>query len=111
MTSICSFIKEKHIKLCPICYEEIGKQMSEGNYYTRCQDGKYNSDMAEECKHYVCVPCAQTLYNNLREEGCGGEVKCPLCRENWTLWLLTHYEDESESESEDEDSDEETTSS
>ena len=81
---------------CPVCYTEFSQTVI---------DGKDNSDSAEVCKHYLCVPCCQTLYNNLRKEfkkggwgkkGKTPDVKCPICREDWTEWILSHYNDEEE---------------
>ncbi len=91
---------------CPVCYNNIGKQ-EDGLFI--CEDGKGNSDMAEKCNHRICSRCCQTIYNNLRQAwkdrhitGIYPEATCPLCRENWTMWLLNYYSDE-ENESEEED--------
>jgi hypothetical protein len=70
---------------CPICYET-----------ETVFDGKCNSDEEDKCKHYICVDCCQQIYNKLRKQfntDKNVEACCPLCRENWTLWLLTHYND------------------
>lgn len=84
---------------CPICYVKYGEQ-EDGNFI--CKDGKCNSLFSTECTHYICVPCARTLYNNLRitmkgieedeDEENEAVVRCPLCRENWTEWLLNSTE-------------------
>jgi hypothetical protein len=72
---------------CPVCYET-----------DKTFDGKCNSDDRDKCMHYVCMECCQKMYNELRKAFIKGnrdvEACCPLCREKWTMWLLTHYEDE-----------------
>lgn len=79
---------------CPICFRTYGEQ-SDGSFL--CKDGKVNSDDAENCQHYCCVDCIQTMYENSRKsfilkESCSC-VHCPLCREDWTSWILNHYDD------------------
>jgi len=76
---------------CPICYNTYGYQPDGWSFLTK--DGKNNSDMADVCKHYVCVICC---YQLSKQE----IVLCPLCREDWTEWIHTHYDEEEE---EDED--------
>ena len=81
---------------CPICYVKYGEQEDGKFIYS---DGKWNSDMSGLCKHSICVKCKKILRNKFIEEE---EVKCPLCRENWTEWIESHYTtDESDDESED----------
>jgi hypothetical protein len=93
-------------KECCICYTTFGQQ-EDGSFI--CKDGKDNSSFAETCKHYICVPCCQTLYNNIKQkvenENEDANCACPLCREDWTEWILAHYQDDSDEE--DSDSDEE----
>jgi len=74
---------------CPICYRHYGEQ--DDGYTFLTKDGKDNSDYAEVCKHYVCHACCWELSKQKY-------VKCPLCREDWTDWIHTHY-----TESDDED--------
>ena len=62
---------------CPICYCEL-----------LIKDGKCNSDYEENCKHYICVDCCYELADLLNTQM---EVGCPLCREDWTDWLIDHY--------------------
>jgi hypothetical protein len=78
---------------CPICYLEYGLQ-EDGTFL--CKDGIDNSGYESSCKHYICVKCCWQLS---RIE----EVRCPLCREDWTEWIFEHYEDEDDDDSEDED--------
>lgn len=95
---------------CPICFEKYGEKL-DGSFL--CRDGKINSDEAENCKHYLCKNCCFQLYKNLRKDFKKGirnktgiinvNAYCPLCRENWTLWLLRHYDSDSESESDESD--------
>jgi len=73
---------------CPICYKYYGEQ-EDGSFLTK--DGKNNSDYAEVCKHYVCYQCCWKLS---KEE----HVKCPLCREDWTEWIHSHYTESDESD-------------
>ncbi len=85
------FLKNKEIQLqaahenmeeaCPICFTHYGEQ-EDGSFLTK--DGKNNSDYAEVCKHYVCHQCCWKL--SLQDH-----VKCPLCREDWTDWIHSHY--------------------
>jgi hypothetical protein len=78
---------------CPICYTTYGDQ-PDGSFLTK--DGKNNSEMADECKHYVCYRCCYQLSKQKI-------VSCPLCREDWTEWIHTHYEEDEEEEEEEED--------
>jgi len=83
-------------KECPICYEIYGEQ-EDGNFL--CKDGKCNSGYETECKHYICVKCCKTLRNKFiedededeEEEDEEKKVRCPLCREDWTDWIGSHY--------------------
>ena len=83
---------------CPICYEAYGEK-PDGSYL--CKDGKDNSGYKEECKHYVCVECCKKLVKDVCR--CCDTVKCPLCREDWTDWIFSHYGEESEAEVSDDD--------
>jgi len=79
---------------CPICYTKYGKQ-EDGSFL--CRDSIENSDIPSDCTHYVCCSCAQTMYEHLEEQytlEVDGEAKCPLCRADWTHWLMCHYGDE-----------------
>jgi hypothetical protein len=79
---------------CPICYKKYGEQ---DDYNFLCKDGKINSDYADVCKHYICEECCGMLAKQ-------DEIKCPLCREDWTLWIHSHYYiDDGDSESDKED--------
>jgi hypothetical protein len=82
---------------CPICYKKYGYQEDESFL---CRDSKDNSDYAEACKHYVCVECCRVLAKQ-------DTVLCPLCREDWTQWIHSHYPvaEESEESEEEDDSD------
>ena len=71
---------------CPICYKSYGNQ-EDGSFLAK--DGKDNSDYAEVCKHYVCYQCCWKLSKQ-------DIVLCPLCREDWTDWIHTHYTEESD---------------
>jgi hypothetical protein len=73
-------------KECPICYVKYGEQ-EDGKFI--CSDGKWNSDMSGLCKHSICVKCYNILRNKFIEDE--EEVKCPLCRENWTDWIESHW--------------------
>lgn len=91
---------------CPICFEEYGKQ-PDGGFL--CQDGKHNSNFAENCTHYFCVRCIRKMVI-IGRCSCGSLkiTQCPMCREDWTEYLESHYRSESDSEEEywsDDDSD------
>lgn len=83
-----AFIKMNSDNECPICFEEYGKRL-DGTILIK--DGKTNSDMAEECEHFCCVNCLQTIYDNIECFNCVN-IRCPICREDWTAWLVTHYD-------------------
>jgi len=86
---------------CPICYIKYGRQ-EDGSFI--CQDGAINSGEEGYCDHWVCTRCAQTMHNNLRKKDDEDASECcPICRCDWTLWLLTHYDDEEEEEEEEEE--------
>jgi hypothetical protein len=76
---------------CPVCFLDMQE----------CApiDGPTNSDIATKCMHYLCVSCWQTLYITRN-------ARCPLCREDVSEWLYTHYETEDEDEDGDGDDDE-----
>ena len=97
---------------CPICYTPYGEQ-EDGSFL--CKDGKENSGIMTPCKHYICVNCCWILMKL-------DHVACPLCREDWTHWIHSHYysddeyplyssdEEEEAEESEEEDEWEDNTS-
>ena len=96
-------------KECPICYVKYGKQ-EDGEFV--CGDGKWNSDMSDLCKHSICVKCCKILRNKFIEDEDEDEekkVRCPLCREDWTYWIESHYytTDEESDEETDEETDDE----
>jgi hypothetical protein len=68
---------------CPICYNKYGIQ-EDGRFLTK--DGKDNSDYKEVCNHYICFDCCYSLSKQ-------SSVNCPLCREDWTEWIHSHYTD------------------
>ena len=94
---------DSHLECC-ICYTTYGQQ-EDGSFI--CKDGKANSEFAETCNHYICVPCCQTLYNKVRADSKGGDwnakCACPMCREDWTEWILRTYDDETDDETDDEE--------
>lgn len=69
---------------CCICFESYGLQ-SDGSFL--CEDGKFNSNFAEGCKHSCCYNCCVSLYDNMIDE-----VRCPICREDWTEWIQDTYD-------------------
>ena len=74
---------------CPLCYAAYGRQ--EDDTFL-CRDGIDNSDFETDCTHYICTQCAQELAK--REE-----IRCPLCREDWTDWIHSvYYSDEEDEE-------------
>jgi hypothetical protein len=77
-------------KSCPICFEKYGQQ-EDGSF--RCKDSIDNSnhENVSNCKHYICVPCCQTLYDRST-----GSIACPICRADWTEWITDSYRDEEE---------------
>ena len=90
-TSIPQFIHDQ--KECPICFTRYGKQPDDTFL---CRDGIDNSDFKTDCTHYICVICAREMS---RQE----EIKCPLCREDWTDWMHSHYYTDSDDDSNDDD--------
>lgn len=83
---------------CPICFHSYGTQPDESFL---CRDGIDNSNFESACKHYICVTCVYELSKQ-------DEVRCPMCREDWTDWVNSHYCN-STTEDEDEESDDEET--
>ena len=81
---------------CPICYTNYGEQ-DDGTFLTK--DGKDNSDYADVCNHYICYKCCWELSKK-------EDVKCPLCREDWTDWIHSHYYEEDDDEEDDEEDEE-----
>jgi len=63
---------------CPICYSEYSRELG------ILKDGICNSGYETNCTHWVCMDCCETLSEY-------EDVKCPLCREDWSYWLETHY--------------------
>ena len=87
---------------CPICYNQYGNQ-PDGKFI--CKDGIKNSDFSENCNccHYICVDCCETLSH------INTVILCPLCREDWTDWIKSHYDnddDDNEEQDDDEEDDE-----
>lgn len=96
---------------CPICYEdynEINLKIGKCDY----------EDFKGACSHYCCKTCITTIYKRILKSWKKGnrnyttEVYCPLCRDNWTLWVLivNYDEDDTEEDTEDEDDNDETLS-
>ena len=80
---------------CPICYLNYGEQ-EDGSFL--CKDGIDNSDYESPCKHYICVTCCRKMCKVASEAK--DEVRCPLCREDWTQWIFNNRDyDEDEEES------------
>lgn len=75
---------------CPICFEKYGEQ-EDGSF--RCKDSIDNShnENVNNCKHYICVPCCQTLHDRST-----GSIGCPICRADWTEWIADAYGEEDE---------------
>ena len=89
---------------CPICFVNYGQQDDEDETFI-CKDGKNNSFFVTSCKHFCCVICIRKMSEQ-------EEVRCPICREDWTEWCHGHYyssddEEEDDEEEEDEEEDEE----
>jgi hypothetical protein len=80
---------------CPICYTKYGRQ-EDGSFL--CMDSINNSALASTstCTHYICAHCCWELS---RME----QVRCPLCREDWSEWVHQRYTD-IDSDSSDDDS-------
>jgi len=66
-----------------ICFREYGEQL-DGKFLT--MNGIDNSDYISLCKHYFCNECLKKIYNLYNEID-----RCPLCREDITIWLKNHY--------------------
>jgi hypothetical protein len=78
---------------CPICLQTFEE--------TRTSfDGPCNSDIPTNCTHYLCICCWEEIFE--RSCNCCG-VKCPLCREDITEWLFSHYPLDYDSESDSDD--------
>ena len=58
---------------CPVCYHA---------HYMR--DGPMNSDIPTYCTHWLCSSC----WGEIKKRG-GRE--CPICREDVSMWLNSHY--------------------
>lgn len=75
---------------CPICYRTYSRGLL-------LKDGKCNSAHKQNCCHYICVECCYEFGNILNNqiyewsESNVVEIKCPLCREDWTDWILENY--------------------
>ena len=71
--------------VCPICYKQYGEQ-PDGDFL--CMDGIQNSEYGKysNCRHWFCVDCINEIY--LQDNY---TVFCPLCREDITDWIFTHY--------------------
>jgi len=86
---------------CPICYEAYGEK-PDGSFLPK--DGKHNSDYQEACNHYTCIKCCVGLIKD-KCKSCD-TVKCPLCREDWTEWIFSHYSEDDYDFSDDDEEDE-----
>ena len=86
---------------CPICYSEYGPQ-EDGTFL--CKDGINNSDYESTCKHYICVECCDKMCRKAVYDR--DEVQCPICRYDWTQWIIYRYKDDSYYNDDDEDEDE-----
>jgi len=75
---------------CAICYEPFGWRPDRIFYH---KSGKCFSEYAEECKHYICEDCETGLIRGKCPcEDCWDEIKCPLCREDWSDYLMNKSE-------------------
>lgn len=82
-----SYVKPEE---CAICYEPFGRR-DDGIFYFK--SGKCFSEFAGECKHYICEDCETGLINGKCPcSDCRDTVKCPLCREDWTDYLVNKPE-------------------
>jgi len=79
------------IEYCPICFDEYGCQ-KDGTFL--CKDGKVNSFYADKCNHYFCFKCINKF--GKCECGCIKKTTCPLCREDWTEYLISRNEETDE---------------
>ena len=68
-----------NISECPICFEK-----------DPIIDGKCNTESKTKCTHYICVECCETLCKNMVDTK-NFNCRCPLCREDWSAWLLIRY--------------------
>ena len=70
---------------CSICFEEFsGDKMV-------LQDGPLNSDIPTDCCHWLCSHCWDQIYDN-------GYLRCPICLEDVSEWLMDRCEYDSDSE-------------
>lgn len=88
--------ESKEDNTCRICFEKFGEQEN-GSF--RCKDSIDNSndENINNCKHYICVPCCQTLYDTST-----GSIACPICRADWTKWITDRYADDDDDDDDDE---------
>ena len=56
---------------CPVCHEK-----------PPVWDGPMNSDVSTRCTHWLCVPCWARIAARDR--------RCPICREDLTMWIRRH---------------------
>ena len=66
---------------CPISFEKYGYGDREDGYFL-IKDGKINNEDTDICNHFICVNCCAEMWNQ-------EEIRCPICREDWTEWM--HY--------------------
>lgn len=71
---------------CPVCYLERHECIP--------IDGPANSDILTKCPHYLCVSCWRAICKTQKAE-------CPLCREDVSEWLYSHYGYDDDSDDED----------
>jgi hypothetical protein len=82
---------------CVICYEPFGWLRDSETFYYK--SGKCFSKFAGECKHYICEDCETGLIRDKCPcEECEDPVTCPLCREDWSDYLMNEPEWLSEAE-------------
>lgn len=68
---------------CPVCHRRYDRD--EGPL----RDGPSNSDMQTDCTHFLCVDCWSRMYSLYRLYG--QKPLCPVCKEECTEWLESHY--------------------
>lgn len=61
---------------CPICYVEYDRD--------KCilKHGPSNTDIEDPCPHYFCVDCLRDLQERRI-------LNCPICRKDWSEFILT----------------------
>ena len=59
--------------MCYICYDT-----------DTIFDGKSNSGVVTDCRHFFCIYCIEDMH-------CNQISQCPICREDWTDWICSHY--------------------